>query len=370
MQVLIDFENVAGVFTGVPRATQDDVVALIKAGLSPVLWVSSQKFSVNDFFDLDEPLSEQEKFQIKIDCTRPKNLKMLIRQFLPQKLSHQVIPTITSMFPGYLGKTAGIVRIHDPYGHTGKILGEALLWDGKLKLVLARTVRNMAFMKVCEKSLIIPSSKTTAKKLISIYPNKQMKIIVIPCAVGTRLVGRESGNRVRGDYFLMVGGMRQRKRPDLLINLWASEFKSLKTKLVIVGQVDTEKISEYARYLYTKGELIFHQNISTENLRLLQRHALACIFLSEGEGFGRPIAESLLSGTPIIVNNLEVFREFESEFVKFFDLSNLNSLAKLLSDARKPISKHETISCLKYGDKFSYESVGKLWHNTITTQGI
>ncbi|MBB5748216.1 glycosyltransferase involved in cell wall biosynthesis [Micrococcus sp. TA1] len=55
--------------------------------------------------------------------------------------------------------------------------------------------------------------------------------------------------------------------------------------------------------------LVFHRGTTDEEYVRLLRSATALVTLSRSEGYGLPVAEAMAQGTPVVVSDLEIFRE-------------------------------------------------------------
>ncbi|QCU79460.1 glycosyltransferase family 1 protein [Citricoccus sp. SGAir0253] len=55
--------------------------------------------------------------------------------------------------------------------------------------------------------------------------------------------------------------------------------------------------------------LVFHRGTSDEEYARLLRRATALVTLSRSEGYGLPVAEAMAQGTPVVLSDLEIFRE-------------------------------------------------------------
>jgi len=366
VKILVDYQDVSRRFTGVPRATQDDVVSLILAGQEVSLWMS--KFE--DFrFDLpsteDRDLAQVPHKVSSIIRSRPPNKKAWISQFIREQaiFDHDVF--IASHFPSLGPKNMKrIVRMHDPFHDRSNGLPHFSNLISSPKNEIARFLRNKAYLTVLQSSITVASSEYSANKIREVYGAYPLNIRVVNCAVGfeDKSLGKQ---RTSNNYFLVVSGMRQRKRPDIAINAWARTFPSHKKSLIVVGQVPHEVLNDFAHKLLDSGHLQIKNSVSSWELSMLQSQALASIFVSEGEGFGRPIAESLLRGKPVIANDLEVFREFDCGYVSYFKLDNTDELEYLIIQHAEPLTQENELDCRKFGSKFSYESIGFKWKQLL-----
>lgn len=125
-------------------------------------------------------------------------------------------------------------------------------------------------------------------------------------------------------YFVTVGTIEARKNHLLLLQVWRRLVKDLgreAPKLLIVGQRGWE--AEPAFAILDSGELKEHVvelgECGDGELASLISGANALLMPSFAEGFGLPVVEALEAGTPVIANDLPVFREFAGGIPTYLD---------------------------------------------------
>lgn len=81
--------------------------------------------------------------------------------------------------------------------------------------------------------------------------------------------------------------------------------------------------------------VVFHRGTSEEEYRDLLRSCTALVTMSRAEGFGLPLAEAMAEGTPVIVSDLEIFREIggEAGAAQFIELEEQRQAGEKLAAA-------------------------------------
>jgi glycosyltransferase involved in cell wall biosynthesis len=123
-------------------------------------------------------------------------------------------------------------------------------------------------------------------------------------------------NVPREPYFLVVGTIEPRKNHALLLQVWQHMLQTLPInqipKLVVIGQPGWDSMEVETQLQSTQQFQSCVQWIAQcDDASLVQWMQAACalLFPSFAEGFGMPMAEALLAGTPVIASDLAVFRE-------------------------------------------------------------
>ena len=125
--------------------------------------------------------------------------------------------------------------------------------------------------------------------------------------------------------FLMVGTIEPRKNHAFVLDamemLWE---RGIAIRLVIAGQagwqVDAvmQRISRHAQFGH---QLFFIEEFTDAEINICYHAATALIAASVAEGFGLPIVEAALHGTPVLASDIPVFREVGGTGTSYFSLS-------------------------------------------------
>ncbi|MGT2446636.1 glycosyltransferase family 4 protein (plasmid) [Ensifer adhaerens] len=133
-----------------------------------------------------------------------------------------------------------------------------------------------------------------------------------------------------GKYFLFYGAIEPKKNVGRLIE--AHLGSSLDLPLVLVGKdgwlVDGE-LQLYSQHLQRRigpQRVIRLPYVSREQLINLIRGACAVTFPSLYEGFGLPLVEAMVCGTPVLTSNIGAMKEVAGEAALFVDPYDVSSI--------------------------------------------
>jgi glycosyltransferase involved in cell wall biosynthesis len=115
---------------------------------------------------------------------------------------------------------------------------------------------------------------------------------------------------------------------------------------------------EYIQENEIEDKVIFTGYVTESEKYWLMKKAIGFIFLSKYEGFGIPPLESLVLGTPVLLNDISVFRElFENDAI-YVNANDIREIAEGMNNllTMKQKSKYkclEKFNWKKSGEKFS-----------------
>lgn len=212
-------------------------------------------------------------------------------------------------------------------------------------------------------------SEATRADLVSIFPEAESRAVTIPNMVSDAYFAEDSprvrvpeilhtrrhGAPLRNgghslppvgadgsfDYLLMVSTIEPRKNHLALLSAW----ERLRTegrralRLVLVGELgwSHKPIVRRFRPWLESGELVMLENVPSDELRLLYRHASITVCPSLYEGFDFSGIEAMRSGGAVAASDIPVHRDVFSDAAEYFDPYSVESqagaLARLLGDS-------------------------------------
>jgi glycosyltransferase involved in cell wall biosynthesis len=143
-----------------------------------------------------------------------------------------------------------------------------------------------------------------------------------------------------GRYFLFVGAIEPKKNISRLVDAYASSGSS--RPLVIVGAPawqfdrDLEKIGDerFLTYVMRNGRITPYRRVrrlaylQLPDLVALMRGARAVLFPSIYEGFGLPVLEAMVAGTPVLTANVSSLPEIAGDAALLVDPYDVDAIAK------------------------------------------
>ena len=102
----------------------------------------------------------------------------------------------------------------------------------------------------------------------------------------------------------------------------------LLSRITPVREAELRDLAESAGV--RQESIVFHRGVSDERYVELLRRATALVTLSRSEGYGLPVAEAMSQGTPVVLSDLEIFREIggpDGEAARFVALDGQAAVA-------------------------------------------
>ncbi len=145
-----------------------------------------------------------------------------------------------------------------------------------------------------------------------------------------------------GDYFLAVGTFEPRKNYANLIAGYHDYVDSGgKKALLIAGNkgwaMDMNKLVQPSAR--AENKVLILEGISDCELRWCYEHASALVSASLYEGFGIPLVEAQYFGVPLIVSDIEPYREISGPGTVFFNPKNKADISRALLNSEPSTGK-------------------------------
>lgn len=154
-------------------------------------------------------------------------------------------------------------------------------------------------------------------------------------------------------YLLMVGTIEPRKNHRLLLDA-VPQLAKRGIKVVFAGRIGwnmDEFAKEMAKHPEKGHNFFFAQGPTDATIQALYRNALAVAFPTKNEGFGLPIVEAYLHGTPVLATDIPVLREVGGSLADYFDNTSVDSLLaavdRLTADENAYRQKREQIAAYR-----------------------
>lgn len=205
--------------------------------------------------------------------------------------------------------------------------------------------------------------------------NKFKKLRSKPQLMDYVIVENNCNNELHDDeYFLYVGNIENRKGIDILLEAYKKYIeKGGQNNLKLCGNIRDKKLKvKLSDYICKYKNRIEYYGYVDENKKYkLLSKCSAFVFPSFAEGFGIPPIEALYLGKPVIVSDIDVFKETMGVCANYFKLDDnnvydsINSLSETLFDYAVP--KYEDIQNLKkkYDKNLLTQNMIKFFKNNL-----
>lgn len=174
---------------------------------------------------------------------------------------------------------------------------------------------------------VVAISSQTKNDLVTLLniPHEKISVILQGCSRNFWNLNPEPFEDVRlkynlpNQYMLYVGTIEERK--NLLGIIKALDMKKIDIPLVAVGRKTDPYFGKVINYINENKlkNVIFPERITNHELPLIYQNAECFIYPSLYEGFGIPVLEALVSGTPVITSREGCFVEAGGPGSKYVD---------------------------------------------------
>lgn len=99
-----------------------------------------------------------------------------------------------------------------------------------------------------------------------------------------------------------------------------------------IGEADRARLTALA----PEGALVVHDGVTDAEYGELLDDALALATMSLDEGFGLPLVEAMVRGTPVVVSDIPIFREIGGEAAIYADPRDVTAVAAAIRELGDP----------------------------------
>ena len=267
-------------------------------------------------------------------------------QLLLPRLAHEagidVLHSLASTAP-IRGPFKGVVTIHDVIY---RILPDAHGWRSlALRALIPLAARR-------SERVIVPS-ETTRRDLIRLLKLPEGKIDVVPNGVGTPPSGHSASEEdVRqryglgsGPVVLTVSLKRPNKNLLRLLDALALIAEGKRPLLVLAGHATPyeRELREHAAQLDLGTQTRFVGWVPQPELEALYRTADCFVFPSLYEGFGLPVLEAMVRGTPVACSDRGALAEVANDAAVTFDPEKPSAIAEAIERILRDPAERERL---------------------------
>jgi len=226
-----------------------------------------------------------------------------------------------------------------------------------------KTFYNFLIPKTIRKAKMILTVSNTVKLDIQKYffqESKNIHVVYNGLPLIFQNSNRSEIQKIDRPYFLAIGGKNPRKNLKNVL----SAMKLLNNSdfdLRVIGRSEGNFNSvniDDQDYMFN---IIYHTDIDDNQLCELYKGAKALIYPSFYEGFGIPPLEALNSNCPIILSNIEVFKELYEDAATFVDPNDItdikNAMESVVNNQHKILSREKVA---ELNTKYSYWNAAKI----------
>lgn len=275
----------------------------------------------------------------------------------------------TQLIPMRVKRAKNIYTIHDiiPLKLPYYTLDEKKYYLKSLQYI----IKNADFIFTVSESSkqdLVQIAGAPAEKIINTYQSVSFPQRLIDVSSNeSRDIIQNSFNIKSQDYFLYYGGIEPKKNISGVIDAYLASNTSC--KLVIVGglgwsfEKDLKKINESrskahkfeGKRFVSDERIIYLSYLSLFHLVALIRNAKAVIFPSFYEGFGLPVAESMMLGTPVITSNTSSMPEISGDAALIVSPYDIREISEAIRKIDKDISLRNDLRAKGYkqSERFS-----------------
>jgi len=160
---------------------------------------------------------------------------------------------------------------------------------------------------------------------------------------------------VQNPFLLFVGTRGAYKNFDNFITAYAA-WNNADVHVVVAGGGELTKAEQkLVETLNIKNRVHVLGNVPDSQLRTAYAEAHALVFPTAYEGFGLPLLESFATGTPVIANDIPVFREIAGDLPLYIDAENQTSMISAFMSVAEKAYAYDAEKLQQHAAQFTWE---------------
>jgi glycosyltransferase involved in cell wall biosynthesis len=192
---------------------------------------------------------------------------------------------------------------------------------------------------------VLANSEFTLRELQAFAAERALtppRSVAAPLAAASLSTDASTPRPLPFPYFVALGTIEPRKNHWMLLHVWrrlAEELGDRAPHLVLIGQRGWEcenVVDMLERCRQLRGLVHEFPACTDDELATYLRDAQALLFPSFAEGYGLPLVESLMLGTPAVVSDLPALREAAGEVPEYLDPLDATGWTQAVRDYALP----------------------------------
>ena len=202
--------------------------------------------------------------------------------------------------------------------------------------------------------LVLTVSETTKNQMISKRLTKRPIQVIHNASDEPSDIRRTNGSESKD--LIYMGSFIGYKDVEFLIKAMGS----LKDhRLVLLSRITPSRKAELESLAREYGsDVLFVGGVTDSEYTLWLSKAKALVSASKDEGFGIPVVEAMRHGTPVILNDLEIFREVAGSAGLYFESGNTSSFASMVAQLS------DTHTWSEYSDRARLQAKDFSWEQS------
>ncbi len=286
--------------------------------------------------------------------------------FIAKKLNKLGVDAVISPFQiigTWSRKYKLIVTLHDtiyylhPQAPTDMTLSQRIVWR---LFHMAKWPQKILLNNADKVATVSNYSKSNIQKL----GLTDREICVIYNAPSLKKSQMHRSN-IKTKNIIYMGSFMPYKNVEILIKGMANLAPDY--KLHLLSKISDDRKQELEQLIAPNVSVIFHNGVSDDEYIELLQSAYCLASASKEEGFGLPIIEAQMIGTPVVCSDMTIFHEVAGDGALFFDFDSPKQFANQVSKLDNPKFLNDLVKKgHNQAEKFSWKQSAKKLYDIVT----